>query len=159
MYLICHLLCFLCQMLGERIPLRRVKTMRKALSGKNMLNNFLKEHAYRLSQISFRGSNLTSHPLRNIKDVSILGGWCSIMPPCSLARHGAYLEVPGGMLRLGFLQEAETLENRDPTRGEVTLILNCWSLWLGLAITRWQVNIHFCVKDVSFVWGWLFLLN
>ena len=47
--------------------------MRKALSGKNMLNNFLKEHAYRLSQISFRGSNLTSHPLRNIKDVSILG--------------------------------------------------------------------------------------
>ena len=63
------------------------------------------------------------------------------------------------MLRLGFLQEAETLENRDPTRGEVTLILNCWSLWLGLAITRWQVNIHFCVKDVSLVWGWLFLLN
>ena len=47
--------------------------MRKTLSGKHMLNNFLKEHAYRLSQISFRGSNLTIHPLRNIKDVSILG--------------------------------------------------------------------------------------
>ena len=46
-----------------------------------------------------------------------------------------------------------------PTRGEGTVILNCWSLWLGPAITRWQVNIHVCVKDVSLVWGWLFLLN
>ena len=59
--------------------------MRNVISGKNMLNNFLKEHAYRLSQISFRGSNLTSHPLRNIKDVSILGGWCSTVPPGALA--------------------------------------------------------------------------
>ena len=59
--------------------------MRKILSEKNMLNNFLKERAYRLSQISFRGSNLTSHPLRNIKDVSILGGWCSTVPPDALA--------------------------------------------------------------------------
>jgi hypothetical protein len=72
-------------MLGERIPLRRVKTMTKTLSGKNMLNNFVKEHAYRLSQISFRGSNLTIHPLRNIRDVSILGGWCSTAPPGALA--------------------------------------------------------------------------
>ena len=59
--------------------------MRKTLSGKNMLNNVLKEHAYRLSQISFRGSNLTIHPLRNIMDVSILGGWCSKAPPGALA--------------------------------------------------------------------------
>ena len=29
-------------MLGERIPLRRVKTMRKTLSGKNMLNQSLR---------------------------------------------------------------------------------------------------------------------
>jgi len=72
-------------MLGERIPLRRVKTMRKTLSGKNMLNNFLKEHPYRLSHISFRGSNLTTLPLRNIRDVSILGGWCSTAPPGALA--------------------------------------------------------------------------
>ena len=43
--------------------------MRKTLSGKNMLKNFLKEHPYRLSQIYFRGSNLTVHPLRNIRDV------------------------------------------------------------------------------------------
>ena len=43
--------------------------MRKILSEENMLNNFLKEHAYRLSQISSRGSNRTIHPLRNIMDV------------------------------------------------------------------------------------------
>ena len=50
--------------------------MRNTISGKNILNSFLKEHTYKLSQISFRGSNLTTHPLRNIRDVSILGGWC-----------------------------------------------------------------------------------
>jgi len=72
-------------MFCERIPLRQVKTMRKTLSGKNMLKNFLKEHPYRLSQISFRGSNLTIHPLRNIMNVSILGGWCSRAPPGALA--------------------------------------------------------------------------
>ena len=59
--------------------------MRNTVSGNNMLNSFLKEHAYRLSQISFRGSNLTSRPLRNIMDVSILGGWCSTEPPGALA--------------------------------------------------------------------------
>jgi len=90
--------------------------MRKTLSGKNMLKDFLKEHPYRRSQISFRGSKLTIYPLRNIMDVSILGGWCSTAPPCSLARHGAHLEVPGGVLRVGFLQEAETVEKRDPTQ-------------------------------------------
>ena len=45
--------------------------MRKTLSGKNMLKNLLKKHPYRLSQISFRGWNLTIYPLRNSLDVSI----------------------------------------------------------------------------------------
>ncbi|XDB65896.1 PREDICTED: pregnancy-associated glycoprotein 1-like [Capra hircus] len=54
------------------IPLRKVKTMRNTLSEKNIMDNFLKEHTYRLSQIS-RGSNKTIHPLRNIMDVSVLG--------------------------------------------------------------------------------------
>ena len=97
-------------MLGERIPLRRVKTMRKTLSEKNMLNNFLKEHAYRLSQISFRGSNLTTLPLRNIMDVSILGGWCPTEPSwcSSLALGlfwrclvGCWFGVPAGGRRTG----------------------------------------------------------
>ncbi|XP_059738744.1 pregnancy-associated glycoprotein 15 isoform X1 [Bos taurus] len=64
-----------------KIPLRRVKTMTKTLSGKNMLNNFLKEHAYRLSQISFHGSNLTIHPLRNIRDLFYMGNITIGTPP------------------------------------------------------------------------------
>ena len=72
-------------MLGERIPLRRVKTMRKTLSGKNMLKNLLKKHPYRLSQISFRGSNLTIHPLRNIRDV--FGRMVLQSDPGALAQH------------------------------------------------------------------------
>ena len=59
--------------------------MRKTLSGENMLNNVLKEHRNRMSKISFRGSNLTTLPLRNIRDVSILGGWRSTEPPGALA--------------------------------------------------------------------------
>ncbi|XP_068832226.1 pregnancy-associated glycoprotein 1-like [Capricornis sumatraensis] len=64
-----------------KIPLRRVKTMSNTASGKNMLNNFLKEHPYRLSQISFRGSNLTTHPLRNIWDLVYLGNITIGTPP------------------------------------------------------------------------------
>uniref|UniRef100_A0A8B9XUM2 Peptidase A1 domain-containing protein n=2 Tax=Bos TaxID=9903 RepID=A0A8B9XUM2_BOSMU len=64
-----------------KIPLRRLKTMRNVVSGKNMLNNFLKEHAYSLSQISFRGSNLTTHPLRNIKDLVYVGRITIGTPP------------------------------------------------------------------------------
>ena len=58
--------------------------MRNTVSGKNMLNSFLKEHTYSLSQISSPVSNLTIHPLRNIMDVSILGGWCSTAPSGAL---------------------------------------------------------------------------
>ena len=51
-----------------------------------MVNNFLKELAYRLYQTFSPGSNITTHPLRNIKDVSILGGWCTTVPPHALAQ-------------------------------------------------------------------------
>ena len=99
-------------MLGERIPLRRVKTMRNTISGKNILNSFLKEHTYKLSQISFRGSNLTTHPLRNIRDVSILGGWC----PGGLAWHWGSSGGARWDVGIVFLQKAETVGNRDPTQ-------------------------------------------
>ena len=47
--------------------------MRKAHSEKNMLNIFPKEHAYRLYLSSSPGSNIATHPLRNINYVSIFG--------------------------------------------------------------------------------------
>ena len=147
-------------MLGERIPLRRVKTVRNTVSGKNTLNNCLKEHAYRLSQISFRDSNLTTLSLRNIMDVSILGGWCSTAPTVgSSLALGLIWRCQEGCWGWGSCRRQRHWKRGTPPRGEGTLILKCWSLWLGPAITRWHVNIHFCVKDVSLVWGWLFLLN
>ncbi|XP_045021771.1 pregnancy-associated glycoprotein 1-like [Bubalus bubalis] len=64
-----------------KIPLRRVKTVRNTVSGKNTLNNCLKEHAYRLSQISFRDSNLTTLSLRNIMDMLYMGNITIGAPP------------------------------------------------------------------------------
>ena len=66
--------------------------------------------------------------------------------------------MPRGMLGLGLFRRQKHWAKGAPRRGEGTLILNSWSWWLGPEITRWQVNIHFCVKDVS-VWGRLFLLS
>ncbi|KAM7226441.1 hypothetical protein CapIbe_022586 [Capra ibex] len=63
------------------IPLTKVKTMRKTLSEKSILKNFLKEHAYRQSQISSRGSNITIHPLRNIMDMVYVGKITIGTPP------------------------------------------------------------------------------
>ena len=109
-------------MLGERIPLRRVKTMRNTVSGKNMLNNFLKAHAYRLSQISFRGSNLTIHPLRNIRDVSILGGWCPTEPSwCSSLALGLIWRCQVGCWGWGSCRRQKHWKTRTPPRGEGTL--------------------------------------
>ncbi|XP_043728546.1 pregnancy-associated glycoprotein 1-like [Cervus elaphus] len=63
------------------IPLTRVKIMRKTRSEKNMLNNFLKEHAYRLYQTSSPGSNIATHPLRNFEDMFYVGNITIGTPP------------------------------------------------------------------------------
>ncbi|XP_059739064.1 pregnancy-associated glycoprotein 1 [Bos taurus] len=63
------------------IPLTKVKTMRKTLSEKNMLSNFLKEHAYRVSQISSRGSNRTIHPPEEHHDMLYMGNITIGTPP------------------------------------------------------------------------------
>ncbi|XP_061013252.1 pregnancy-associated glycoprotein 1-like [Dama dama] len=64
-----------------KIPLARVKIMRKTHSETNMLNNFLKEHAYRLYLTSSPGSNITTHPLRNIQDMLYVGNITIGTPP------------------------------------------------------------------------------
>ena len=121
------------------------------------MDNFLKEHTYRLSQIS-RGSNKTIHPLRNIMDVSVLGGAPSA-PWCSSLALGLFWRYHVRCWGWGTCKRQKHWATVAPDRGEDTIILNSWSWWLGPKITRWQVNIHFCVKDVSLVWGRLFLLS
>ncbi|KAF4008068.1 hypothetical protein G4228_019664 [Cervus hanglu yarkandensis] len=64
-----------------KIPLTKMRTMRNTLSEKNMLNNFVKEHAYRQCQISSRGSNITIHPLRNIMELVYVGNITIGTPP------------------------------------------------------------------------------
>ena len=127
--------------------------MGEILSENNLLNIFMKEHTYRLSQTSTGNSNITSLPMRNFLDVSVLGGWRSTAFPGGLGPStGSHLEVTGQMLGLGLLQKAGTLGNKDPLpRREDTLLLNSQSVVTEPSITRWQVNIHFCVKDVSLV--------
>ena len=144
-------------MLGERIPLRRVKTMRNAISGKNTLNNLLKEHAYSLFQISSRGSNLFT--LWETSGMYFGRMVLHSAPWCSSLALGLIWRCHVGCWGWGSCKRHRHWKTGTPTRGEGTVILNCWSLWLGPAITRWQVNIHLCVKDVSLVWGRLFLLN
>ena len=72
-------------MLGERIPLTKMKTVQDTLPEKNVLKNFLEKHAYRLSQNSANDPKFTFHPLKNMQDVSIWGGWYSTAPPGALA--------------------------------------------------------------------------
>ncbi|KAB0377425.1 hypothetical protein FD755_011869 [Muntiacus reevesi] len=64
-----------------KIPLTRVQIMRKTRSEKNMLNSFLEEYAYRLYQTSSPGSNITTHPLRNIRNMIYMGNITIGTPP------------------------------------------------------------------------------
>ena len=114
---------------------------------------------YRLSQISSCGSNIIIHPLRNIMDVSVLGGWCCKAPPGALAYHWGSTEDARWEAVAGAPEGAEALGQRGPTQRRRHYHPQLLSWWLGSEITRWQVNIHFCVKDVSLVWGRLFLLS
>ena len=77
----------------------------------------------------------------------------------------AHLQAADQMLGLGQGQKAGTMGNRDPIpRGEGILILHSWPVvtrpWndqvAGKHPFLWQVNLHFCVRNVSLVWGRFF---
>lgn len=72
----------------ERIPLRKVKSIRENLRDKGLLKNFLEEHPHdliqnRLTVESAPQKNISQQPLRNHLDVSGRGGWPRSAPWCS----------------------------------------------------------------------------
>lgn len=72
----------------ERIPLRKVKSIRENLRDKGLLKNFLGEHSHdliqnRLTEESAPQKNISQQPLRNHLDVSGRGGWPRSAPWCS----------------------------------------------------------------------------
>ncbi|DAA13809.1 pregnancy-associated glycoprotein 2-like [Bos indicus] len=63
------------------IPLMKMSTMQKTLKGKNLMNSFLEEHAYSLSQNSANDQKFSTHPLRNLKDMFYFGNISIGTPP------------------------------------------------------------------------------
>jgi len=88
-------------MAGERIPLRQMKTMRETLRERNLLTNFSEEHPCSLSQNATNDQNIVYHPLRNYKDVTVLGGWCSTAPPGALDLHWGSSGDASGVVGVG----------------------------------------------------------
>ena len=89
--------------------------------------------------------------MSNIMDVRFWENGTPQRPLVLYFSTGAHLEVTGGMLGLRLLQEAETLGKRGPTHRRRHYHPQLLVLVTGPEITKWQVNVHFCVKDVSLV--------
>ena len=134
--------------------------MRKTLSGKKHAEQFPEGTCLQSVPDFFSWFKCNYSPTEKHHGCEYFGGmvlhrapWCS-----SLALRLIWWCLVG-CWGWGSCRRQTHWKTGTPPRGEGTLILNCWSWWLGPAITRWQVNIPFCVKDVSLLWGRLFLRN
>ena len=125
------LLCFLFLMAGERIPLTQMKTMRETLRERNLLTEFSEEHPYSLSQNATNDQNIIYYPLKNYKDVSVLGGWCSTAPPGALTLHWGSRGDASGVVGAGAPGGVETWGNRDPFPEKKAFILSFLSVVTG----------------------------
>ena len=63
----------------------KMSIMQDTLKRRKVMNSFLEEHTYSLFRNSAKKKKFSILPLRNFKDVSVLGGWCSPVPSGSLA--------------------------------------------------------------------------
>lgn len=93
-------------------------------------------------------------PIGNIMDVSVLGGWCSTVPPerSNFLTVGAHLEMPRGMLGLGLCPGEQKHWAKGPHRGKALSSTVGFSDWAR----NYQVagkHPFLCVKDVSLIWG------
>uniref|UniRef100_A0A8C6E1J5 Peptidase A1 domain-containing protein n=1 Tax=Moschus moschiferus TaxID=68415 RepID=A0A8C6E1J5_MOSMO len=61
---------FTLRKIGRATSPLKIKTLRETLREKNLLNNFLKKQAFRLS---YSDSSVATHPLRNYLDISYVG--------------------------------------------------------------------------------------
>ena len=75
---------FLFPVLGKRIPMMKMKTLQEVVLEEIKPKYFLEEQSYSLSQETTLDHKFSSHPLRKILNVSVLGGWCSTAPPEAL---------------------------------------------------------------------------
>ncbi|OWK17611.1 PAG2, partial [Cervus elaphus hippelaphus] len=63
-------LCFLFPMLGERIPMTKMKTFQETVLEEIMAKHFLEEQSYSLPQDTTLDHNFSSHPLRNFLNMA-----------------------------------------------------------------------------------------
>ena len=146
-------------MFGERILLRKVKTMRNTFSEKNA-EQFPEGTCLQTVSVFFLWLKYNYSPPEEHHECECFGRMVLHRAPwCSSLALGLIWRCHVGCWSWGSCQEAETLGQRGPTQRRRHYHPQLLSWWLGPEIIRWQVNIHSCVKDVSLVWGRLFLLS
>ena len=130
----------------------KMKTMRDTLMEKYLLNNFLEEQAYHLSQNSSHDQKeILISPLEEFRGCEYVGRivlhsapWC-FGPALGLTRR-----CQVGCWGWGSCRRQKQWGTGTPLPGgEGTLILNSWAVLTGPSFISWMVNTHFCAKDIT----------
>ena len=137
-------------MLSKRIPIKKKQTLQEVFSVKILTKNFLQAKAYSLSENAGVYQSFSCHPLRNILNVSVGRMVLHSAPWCSGLAQGLIWRCQVGCLDWGYCRRRQKQWGTGPHSQKKKALkssnLGLW--WLGPAMTRWQVNIHFCAKDI-----------